>query len=282
MNADELEENEVGIGGTITRNTQTGEIHIGENSLITNEVAGVQELYAQDGTGDAINIDVTNGSDLLIDGVSVATDADVAANTVSIEKLNGNDQEVGSVDFKIAQAMNADELEENEVGIGGTITRNTQTGEIHIGENSLITNEVAGVQELYAQDGTGDAINIDVTNGSDLLIDGVSVATDADVAAEVIARSEADAALQTQIDVNRADIDRNARGIAMVAALTHTTVLPGMTHALDISAAHFEGETGMAVSYSRRVKEGVQINFGAASTTDFDESVVRAGIGYQW
>ena len=206
----------------------------------------------------------------------------VQANTDSIDTLNGGSAIDGSVDYKIAQAMNADELGENEVGIAGTITRNTQTGEIHIGENSLITNEVAGVQELYAQDGTGDAINIDVTNGSDLLIDGVSVATDADVAAEVIARSEADAALQTQIDVNRADIDRNARGIAMVAALTHTTVLPGMTHALDISAAHFEGETGMAVSYSRRVKEGVQINFGAASTTDFEESVVRAGIGYQW
>jgi len=26
----------------------------------------------------------------------------------------------------------------------------------------------------------------------------------------------------------------------------------------------------------------VQINFGAASTTDFDESVVRGGIGFQW
>jgi hypothetical protein len=92
----------------------------------------------------------------------------------------------------------------------------------------------------------------------------------------------ADANLQSQIDVNRADIDRNARGIAMVGALTHTTVLPGMTHALDVSAAHFEGETGMAISYSRRIKDGVQINFGAASTTDFDESVVRGGIGWQW
>ena len=34
-----------------------------------------------------------------------------------------------------------------------------------------------------------------------------------------------------------------------------------------MSVAHFEGETGMAVSYSRRIKEGVQINFGASSTT---------------
>ena len=99
---------------------------------------------------------------------------------------------------------------------------------------------------------------------------------------EEAARTAADMTLQTNIDANRRQIDRNSRGIAMVAALTHTTVLPGMTHALDVSAAHFDGETGMAISYSRRLSEGVQVNFGAASTTDFEESVVRAGVGFQW
>jgi len=92
----------------------------------------------------------------------------------------------------------------------------------------------------------------------------------------------ADANLQSQVDINRADIDRNARGIAMVAALQHTTVLPGMTHALDLSAARFEGETGLALNYARRINENVQINFGAAATSDFDESVIKAGIGVQW
>jgi O-succinylbenzoate synthase len=92
----------------------------------------------------------------------------------------------------------------------------------------------------------------------------------------------ADANLQSQIDSNRSDIERNARGIAMVAALQHTTVLPGMNNAFDLSAAHFEGETGLALNYARRINENVQINFGAASTTDFDESVIKAGIGVQW
>ncbi len=81
---------------------------------------------------------------------------------------------------------------------------------------------------------------------------------------------------------NRKMIDTNTRGIAMVAALTHTTILPGMKNALDISAAYFEGETGVAISYSRRINENTQINFAAASTTDFKESVVRGGIGWQW
>ena len=85
-----------------------------------------------------------------------------------------------------------------------------------------------------------------------------------------------------RIDSNKSDIERNARGIAMVAALQHTTVLPGMNNALDVGAAHFEGETGMSLNYARRVNENVQFNFGAAATTDFEESVIKAGIGVQW
>ena len=106
--------------------------------------------------------------------------------------------------------------------------------------------------------------------------------TDTRAEAIISAYQTADAGLQRQITRNRADIDRNARGIAMVAALQHTTVLPGMTQALDLSAAHFEGETGMAINYARRINENVQINFGAASTSDFDESVIKGGIGWQW
>jgi hypothetical protein len=86
----------------------------------------------------------------------------------------------------------------------------------------------------------------------------------------------------SRIKSNKDDIDENRRGIAMVAALQHTTVLPGMTNALDVSAAHFDGETGMALNYARRINENWQINFGAASTTDFDESVIKAGVGVQW
>ena len=153
---------------------------------------------------------------------------------------------------------------------------------VHIGDNSLVTQELGGEQQLFATDALGNAIDINVLNGSNLLINGDSVATENYVDA-------ADARLQEQIDTNvrdiaknREDIDANTRGIAMVAALQHTTVLPGMTHALDISGAHFEGETGMALNYARRINENVQINFGAASTTDFEESVIKAGVGIQW
>ena len=48
-----------------------GDIHIGENSLITRERDGVQQLYATDSNSNPIDIDITNGSDLLINGKSV-------------------------------------------------------------------------------------------------------------------------------------------------------------------------------------------------------------------
>jgi hypothetical protein len=99
----------------------------------------------------------------------------------------------------------------------------------------------------------------------------------------------ADAALQNQIAANngaisrnRSDIKENRKGIAMVAAMVHTTVLPGMNNALDVNVANFDGENGLAITYSRRVSDNVQLNIAGATTTDFDESVIRAGVGIQW
>ena len=48
-----------------------GSIHIGENSLVTREENGRQSLYAVDATGSSIDLDVNNGSDLLVNGTSV-------------------------------------------------------------------------------------------------------------------------------------------------------------------------------------------------------------------
>jgi hypothetical protein len=156
---------------------------------------------------------------------------------------------------------------------------NRQVDGIHIGANSFILDDTAGAHVLTTDDGSftlGGGAVTEVDVDADLDVDG-DIFTSGDVF--VGGRS---IGLQSQIDSNREDIDRNARGIAMVAALQHTTVLPGMTQALDLSAAHFEGETGMALNYARRINENVQINFGAASTSDFDESVIKAGIGVQW
>lgn len=65
--------------------------------------------------------------------------------------------------------------------------------EVHIGENSLVTVESNGVQKLYATDAEGNKIPINITEGSDLQINGVSV--------------------QGQLDQHTVDIQRNTRSI---------------------------------------------------------------------
>ncbi len=56
---------------TIIKTTSDGATHIGENSLVTIEENGRQSLYATNASGGKIDIDVNNGSDLLVKGVSV-------------------------------------------------------------------------------------------------------------------------------------------------------------------------------------------------------------------
>ncbi len=79
-------------GVSLITKKESGEIHIGKNSLITKEEDGVQKLYAQDEDGNAININLTNGSKLLIDGVEVQTDnnAKVTTNKSNISTNTSN------------------------------------------------------------------------------------------------------------------------------------------------------------------------------------------------
>ena len=58
-------------GKNLIKRTSNGEVHIGENSLITKENNGKQELYAKDTSGSPIPINITNGSKLLINGRDV-------------------------------------------------------------------------------------------------------------------------------------------------------------------------------------------------------------------
>ena len=181
---------------------------------------------------------------------------EINANTAAIDLLNSGGATPGSVQHRVNTAVTG------EAALRLTADTTLQTN---------ITNEA---NARTAAD--GNLADLTTTEKGNL----VGAINDVNAAAAM--NSATNQRLESRINTNSGHISRNTRGIAMVAALTHTTVLPGMTHALDISAAHFEDETGMALSYSRRVSEGVQVNFGAASTTDFEEAVVRAGIGFQW
>ena len=74
-------------GDTLISKESDGSVHIGENSLVTVEENGVQQLYATDANGDMININIKKGTDLLIDGVSVSGSLNTNATNIATNKI---------------------------------------------------------------------------------------------------------------------------------------------------------------------------------------------------
>ena len=267
-----LSADDAGLAGVTTAGTTTsggGNLTVG-GTLALGDIANVEAAV----TANTAKVGVTDASVAATAAVTantakvgytdalVSANADVTANTAKVGYTDA------AVDGRIAGAMT--DLGVSATGIDGVIEKSTNgVGDqiIKLGSNTFTFNN------------TTDTIS---TSSGDINLDAdVAITGDLEVAGDVFVGGRSQG-LQSQISKNREDIDANTRGIAMVAALQHTTVLPGMTHALDISGAHFEGETGMALNYARRINDNVQINFGAASTTDFDESVIKAGVGIQW
>jgi len=223
---------------------------------------------------------VSNDSDIASNSAGIAGNVTgIASNSSNIAKLNGDENTDGSVANTIAGlGISAD-------GVEGVIERKEDG--IHIGTESFVFDDLDPLgHRLFTSDGSDLLLGkggSDVVIADDLFVNGdVFINGNAGVQSQLDQNAGAIASNSNRIDSNKSDIERNARGIAMVAALQHTTVLPGMNNALDVGAAHFEGETGMSLNYARRVNENVQFNFGAAATTDFEESVIKAGIGVQW
>jgi len=294
-----------------------GDLTVGGN-LAVGMIADVEQAV----TDNADDITTLNGDVAVVGSVdnkvAALANGAVQTNADDITTLNGDVAVVGSVDNKVAALANgavqtntndisaltetvfSDDLEAGSVGIAGVVEKRAD-GTIKLGENSFLLDDTTTSHVLTAtNDGTGitateiilggdapgttETESVDIRVANDLFVDGdLNIAgLTGDVASRINSNSSAIANNSNRIASNKKDIEQNTRGIAMVAALQHTTVLPGMNNAFDLSAAHFEGETGLALNYARRINENVQINFGAASTTDFDESVIKAGIGVQW
>ena len=122
-------------------------------------------------------------------------------------------------------------------------------GVVSIGENSIKTAEVDGVQHFYAEDANGKAIPIDITNGSDLLINGKSV--------------------QGQIDENRENINNLGQGIAASTALTSAlSALP--TAATDapfscgVGTGGYSNRFAMGIGCAAKINKRLSINAGGS------------------
>ena len=166
-------------------------------------------------------------------------------------------------------------------------------GEIHIGENSLVTIEQDGKQQLYATDANGDQIDINIKKGSDLLVDGKSVSqaiTDVATNKTNIATNTTNIATnKTSIATNTTNITTNTQAIASLG--TRVDGLTNLVNTFDQRITDLQSLTGtmmseyrsgiassVALSQIRYASKGFSIGVGQGEFKDKDEMAV--GIGY--
>ncbi len=182
------------------------------------------------------------GDDFLDDRIDTERDASVARDNTLQSNINAEANTRALADTALGGRID-DEVAARILGDNNLNTRINTESDNSISRDNALGNRITGVQS--------------------------------DLANETNNRIAADNRLQS-------NIDQNTRGIAMVAAMTNTRVEAGKTHGVDFNMAQFQSETGFAFGYANRVNENVQVHTSVASTTDFDESVVRVGVSVQW
>ena len=132
----------------------------------------------------------TNTSAISSNDDDISTNASaISANTSSINTntsaISSNDADISSLKslvkstssgIKIGAGSNPALIHETGLEVGGeNLIRRSADGAVHIGKNSLVTIEEGGRQKMWATNAAGESIDIDITNGSRLLINGRDV-----------------------------------------------------------------------------------------------------------
>ena len=169
---------------------------------------------------------------------------------------------------------------------GESIISEEENGEIHIGENSLVTIEQDGKQQLYATDANGDQIDINIKKGSDLLVDGKSVSQ---AITDVATNKTNIATNTTNIATNKTNIATNTQAITSLG--TRVDGLTNLVNTFDQRITDLQTLTGtmmseyrsgiassVALSQIRYASKGFSIGVGQGEFKDKDEMAV--GIGY--
>ena len=156
--------------------------------------------------------------------------------------------------------------------------------EIHIGENSLITVEKDGVQQLWAENADGDAIDINIKEGTNLLIDGLNVAQEINSNKSNIATNTSNIAtntagilnnsnLITQLD-NRMDTLENlvegyTQGIASSIAMSQFDLSQdGFSVGVGMGKFQNVTETALGFGYGRELNNGRRLNVRFSKSSD--------------
>ncbi len=160
-----------------------------------------------------------------------------------------------------------------DIGIDGMIEEKPD-GSIHIGENSLVTIEENGVQQLYATDATDEMININIKKGTDLLIDGVSVSGSLNTNATNIATNTTDIATnKTSIATNTTDIATNKTSIATNTTDIATNKTSIATNTTDIAT----NKTSIATNVTNIAANTAEIATYTDSITSNTTAVAALG-----
>ncbi len=247
-----------------------------------------------------------NDIDVVADGLNIDGAAVITKNTDGSVQIGGDTDDIDvvsdglNIDGAAVITKNADGsiqigTDGNDIDItaegltvdGVSLITKKDSGEIHIGKNSLITKEEDGVQKLYAQDENGNAININVTNGSKLLIDGVEVSPTGTIPQVTTNKNN--------ISTNKENIKDLGEGVAGSTALTAAlSALPQTSKESKLSCGVGTGaySSRYAVGFgcASKVNERVDVNaggsyvFGGSKSYGggtLDNGVVKAGFVFK-
>jgi hypothetical protein len=179
----------------------------------------------------------------------------VASNSTSIDNLND-----------LTNGLSADGIKASD---GKNLIKKVGSA-IHIGENSLVTVESDGVQKLYATDAKGDAIPINITRGSDLQINGVSVQGQLDTNVANI-RNNTNAINNNRKKIDDLKINVNNLGFGMAGATALSTAMSALpTVAQDsplscgVGTGGYSNRFAMSVGCAVKANDRLSINAGGS------------------
>ena len=221
------------------------------NSAMANNVTATNLNVTNDATIDGqltINAGINSGS--FSDGsLVIIGDLGVSGDIYLQEGLSTPDEIYAGDELYVGESLNLGlltgdmydgtyglEIDVNGIKTNGiNLIKRENNGEIHIGVNSLITIEQDGKQKLYAQDESGNAIPIDITNGSKLLING-------------------------------RDVEQSINNVgAMSAALTGLPTIPVDTNlACGVGTGTHGGDFAFSGGCASKVNENLSVNYAAS------------------
>ena len=136
-------------------------------------------------------------------------------------------------------------------------------GTLSIGPNSLKLRERDGREQMWATDADGNPIDIDIINGSDLLINGRSVQGQIDENRSLIDANT------TQIKKNIDNINNLAQGVAASTALTSAlsslpTVSEDSPFSCGVGTGGYSSRAAMGLGCAAKLSDRLSFNFGGS------------------